>query len=117
MKNVDPGKLESALEKAGVPAAIMVGRSPGLGPDQGIECKPDPGVSPPVAVGQGLSRFDSSRRPGSDRQVRLPAGDYITLMRFESHGREAAVGSFGVNVGRQTTCVPEHASFPGKTGK
>lgn len=105
---VDPTIVQSVLEKAGVPAVIMVEQVPqGWDLTKGIECKPDPGVVDAGTLG-GAVKIDFTH--GWDFTIDkagIPAGDYMTVMQFQSHGREAGT-QFGVKVGRQTTCVPEY---------
>jgi hypothetical protein len=38
----------------------------------------------------------------------IPAGDFLTMVQFQSHGRDMG-GWFGLKTGRQTTCVPQYA--------
>jgi hypothetical protein len=104
----DPAVVQSVLAKAGVPAVIMVEQVPqGWDLTKGIECKPDPGVVDAGTLG-GAIKIDLTH--GWDFTIDkagIPAGDYMTIMQFESHGQNAG-SQIGMKVGRQTTCVPEY---------
>lgn len=116
----DPAKLQAALDRAGIPATILVRPVPD-GWDLkhgGIQCTPDPGVHvPSPEIGGLLKDVTPGRSPKIVlNKSEIPAGDYITLERFESHGQIVA-GSFSIKVGKQTTCVPQHMTLPGENGK
>lgn len=116
----DPAKLQAAMDQAGIPAAILVRQLPdSWDPKQVlIRCTPDPGVH---IVGPDVDKILTDFTPGASPKLKfnkseIPAGDYVTLERFESHGRIVG-GSFSIKVGRQTTCVPERWNPTSKTGK
>lgn len=107
---VDPAKLQAAMDQAGIPAAIIVRPMP-QGWEGVIRCTPDPGVHIAAPDIEKIL-MDATREPSPKlkfNKSEIPAGDYVTLERFESHGRIVA-GTFSVKVGRQTTCVPQHWS-------
>lgn len=110
----DPAKLKAAMDKAGIPSAIVVQQLPdGWDLSKGVQCTPDPGVHP---VGPSAREFFNGLAGPLKNEVeiikpKIPAGVYITLLRFESHGRQMGL-SFGPAVGRQTTCVPEYPVVP-----
>ena len=114
----DPAKLQAAMDRAGIPAAILVRQVPD-GWDLrkgGIQCTPDPGVHSAGEVNKVLKTLTPGPSPKLElNKSDIPAGDYITLERFESHGRIVS-GNFSIKVGRQTTCVPEHWHMPNVTG-
>jgi hypothetical protein len=107
----DPVRLRAALDKAGVPSAILVQPFPaGWDISKGIQCTPDPGVTDATrAVDLKVIKYP---RPGVSRYLEIdksaiPAGDFLTLTEFQyAHG--GGMGTFRVMVGRQTTCVPEY---------
>ena len=107
----DPVVLQSALEKAGVPAAVLVEQVPeGWDTSRGIECTPDPGVSDAGSAGRGVFQFHPAA--GYDVAIdknAIPAGDFVTLIQFRIHGRPMDA-SIDVKTGRQTTCVPERSA-------
>jgi hypothetical protein len=108
----DPNKLQAAMDKAGIPAAILIQQVPdGWDMGRGIQCTPDPGVHPvgPSATEFFKGIFGPSKADVQIIKSKIPAGDFITLMRFEQHGRNMG-GEFGAFVGRQTTCVPEYGA-------
>ncbi|WP_194898828.1 hypothetical protein, partial [Catenulispora pinisilvae] len=112
----DPTALQAALDKAGVPNVITVAQIPdGWDMSRGIECTSESGVRPAGRVGgeaitlpKGPTHLTLVVHPSV-----IPAGDYLTLTQFQSHG-QTKVTSFGLYVGRQRTCVPQHSV--GSTG-
>lgn len=114
----DPAKLHAALDRAGIPSAILVRQIPdGWDLNWGIDCTPDPGVHPAGAEAVGALRAGESNV--AIYKSKIPAGDFLTLYRFERPG-QTPVGWLGLNVGRQRTCVPEylaHGGPPAKPGK
>jgi hypothetical protein len=106
---IDPAVIQSVLEKAGVPAVILVQQVPqGWDLTRGIECTPDPGVVDAGSINGKAVKISYAH--GFDFVIdksAIPAGDYMTVMQFQSHGRQAGT-QFGLKTGRQTTCVPKH---------
>ena len=104
------------MDQAGIPAAIIVRPMPKAWVGA-IRCTPDPGVH---MVAPDIEKILMDYIPGPSPKMKfnkseIPAGDYVTLERFESHGRIVA-GSFSIKVGRQTTCVPERWFPESSTG-
>ncbi|MEY9862390.1 hypothetical protein ABH935_008035 [Catenulispora sp. GAS73] len=112
---IDPAVIQSVLEKAGVPAVILVQQVPqGWDMTRGIECTPDPGVVDAGTVGGKVLKINPAH--GYDfviDKAAIPAGDFMTVMQFQSHGRQMGT-QFGLKVGRQTTCVPRYDDTTGQ---
>ena len=110
---MDPALLQSALTKAGVPAAILVQQVPkGWDLSKGIECTPDPGVIDAGAAGGFKIRPGKGGYDFVIDKAAIPAGDYMTVLQFQDHGRQMGT-QFGMKVGRQTTCVPRYSDSNG----
>lgn len=108
---LDPAVLQSVLDKAGVPSVILVQEVPaGWDYSLGLRCTPEPGVRyAGNTVSHQVLRLQTAADPNHiviDKSA-IPAGDYLTLVQFQTNG-QPGMTSFGLNVGRQTTCVPQH---------
>ncbi|ACU77578.1 hypothetical protein Caci_8763 [Catenulispora acidiphila DSM 44928] len=108
----DPAGLQSVLSTAGIPAVVQVEQVPeGWNLSRGIQCTPDPGVRDAGAVGAAVLGDRPSKLPIPldivIKKSAIPAGDFVTMTQFQSHGRQETT-DFGVKTGKQTTCVPRY---------
>lgn len=97
---------------AGIPAVVQVEQVPeGWDLSRGIQCTPDPGVRDAGAVGAAVLGDRPSKLPIPFdiviKKSAIPAGDFVTMTQFQSHGRQETT-DFGVKTGKQTTCVPRY---------
>jgi hypothetical protein len=108
-----PTLLQAALDKAGVPSAVLVEQLPaGWDATRPIQCKDTAAVhAPPMPVsGIGLAVVDGRTEYRITKSA-VPAGQFVTLVQFR--GRPGTVwDSFGLRTGRQTTCEPEYYPDP-----
>ncbi|GAA1975397.1 hypothetical protein [Catenulispora subtropica] len=113
MDAFDPVKLQAALDKAGVPAAVQrVSVSADEGGFSG--CAPTPGVGSDHKATRVVIQSNTRQKEGVTITIRgdeMPAGDVLSLVRIDyvrpgSAKPERSLGMLDVLTGRPGKCVP-----------